>query len=333
MKYNNAIDRIGLLLNPLFFDKCNIVKHKDPYNRLTLHPAGQFTVLSIHEEWFNPLYDYQAQIVMAIYELVKEGVITFPDTQLTPLFIYQFHKYFFLHIVAAEFFFDCKEENIETDKDMLKPTIDEAKEEGALYQFYDNKEKQLTDTYYSPDKNGSRKSLFISYNKLEKSIKDNNKGSVEELKQNQNPRRLEFKLYSCNSDWLYWDNFKGNYRQIFNRYKNYLAVIYNNYLAGCFKVKGNENLNFNEIVKLAKRDNRIRFKNKGDKLKKSETLKADDLTPEKGLSKIELKKKKQTITDLLEDFSVKKQNIKNAEKMNAEMEKLTEIRYKNGKRE
>ncbi|MDR3142462.1 MAG: hypothetical protein LBU37_12180 [Tannerellaceae bacterium] len=95
MKCTEGIDRIGLLLNPLFFDKKNIIKHKDPYNRLTLHPAGQFYVLSIHAEWFNPLLDYQMQIAMAIYELVKEGVINFSDTMLTP--------YLYINIINTSF--------------------------------------------------------------------------------------------------------------------------------------------------------------------------------------------------------------------------------------
>jgi hypothetical protein len=172
MKYTEGIDRIGLILNPLTFKKDNIRNHKDPYNKLTLHRAGQFFVLSIHEEWFNPLVDYQVQIALAIYTLVKEGFYNIPDTPYTALFIYYHWKYFFLSVVAVEFFSDFKSDNIEIDENMLKPTIDEAREEGGLYRYFNRKNHEYTETYYSPDKNGSRKSLFIHYDKLKKSIKE-----------------------------------------------------------------------------------------------------------------------------------------------------------------
>jgi hypothetical protein len=34
----------------------------------------------------------------------------------------------------------------------------------------------------------------------------------------QNPIRLEFKIYATNSDWLHYDNLKGDCIQIMNRY-------------------------------------------------------------------------------------------------------------------
>ena len=268
MRNKEGIDRIGVLLNPIFFRKENIHKHKDPYKRLTLHKAGQWYLLSIHEEWFNPFFDYQSQIAMAIYELVKEGVIEFPDNMFTPYFIYRFHDYFILSVAGVEFFSDFKDGNIEVNKNMLKTNIPEAKNEGGLYQYYDKKKNKVTDTCYSPDCHGSRKSQFISYNKLEKSIKDNNHASREKIIKNQNPWRCEFKIFSNNSNWLNWDNFKGNYQQIFNRYKEYLAVIYNNQVDGCLSVKGNENPNFRNVVKAAKENNMVRFSNAKGQLKK-----------------------------------------------------------------
>jgi len=198
---------------------------------------------------------------MAIYELVKEGVIEFPNTIFTPYFIYQFPGYFISSFVAIEFFSDFKRENITISENMLKPTINEAKEEGGFYQYYDKKKKVFTDTYYSPDKNGSRKSQFICYNKLAKSIKDNNHASVEILKQYQNPIRCEFKVFINNSIWLNWNNLKGTYQQVFNRYRDYLAVIYNNQVQGCIKVKSDENPNFISIVRTANKNNMVRFRN------------------------------------------------------------------------
>jgi len=268
MRNKEGIDRIGVLLNPVRFRKENIHKHKDPNRKLTLHLAGQYTVLSIHEEWFNPDSDYQMQIAMAIYELVKEELFVFHNITPTLYNIYQYPKLFIFSIVALEFFSDFKDENIILNKNKLKTNIVDAKIEGGLYQYYDKENNILTDTCYSPDYHGSRKSKFIIYNKLEKSIKDNNHASVEILKKCQNPIRCEFKVYSNNSYWLNWDNLKGNYQQIFNRYKEYLAVIYNNQVFGCLSVKGNENPNFKNVVKTAKENNMVRFSNAQGKLKK-----------------------------------------------------------------
>jgi hypothetical protein len=85
MRPIEGIDKISVTLNPLFLNTGCDKKHIDPYNRLTLHKAGPFTVLSISQEYFNPLFDYQMQISLAIYELVKQRIILFEDNFLTPL--------------------------------------------------------------------------------------------------------------------------------------------------------------------------------------------------------------------------------------------------------
>jgi hypothetical protein len=333
MKFFEGIDRIGVLLNPLFFDKKNINRHKDPYKRLTLHKAGQFYVLSIQEEWFDPFLDYQVQIALAVYELVKEGVITFPDTLFTPLYIYQYYKYFILNIVALEFFSDFKSENIKLEKEMLKETIDDAKDEGGLYQYYDKNDNKLTDTYYSPDKKGSKKSKHIVYNKLKKSIEDNNHASIETLIKTQNPIRLEFRVYANNSKWLHWDNLKGDYQKIFNRYKEYLAVIFNNYITGCLTIKGKENNNYKKIIKTARSKNRERFRTKGGKLKQNDILTDKDLFSNKTLSQFRPDKKKQGIIENFTGLSKKKVNIMKIGIFNKTMTELNKNRGNNGKTE
>jgi hypothetical protein len=308
MYYTEGLDKIAVLLNPLFFDKRNINKHKESYNKLTLHPAGQFTVLSIHQEWFNPFFDYQVQIALALYALIKETVITFPDTLFTPVFVYKNPSLFILNIVACEFFFDFKQENIEIDPGMVSKSIDEASDQGTLYQYYDKKNNEPTDTYYSPDFTSHKKSQFICYNKLKKSIRDNNKAPVKELKTNQNEIRCEYKIYSCNSDWLHWDNFKGDYKAIFNRYKEYLAVIYNKYVAGCFTVHGKENSNFKKIIRLGEENNKIRFRNAGKKLRSKEPFSQEILHPHKALSREKLAERQKEIHEDFNRFPVK--NVK-----------------------
>jgi hypothetical protein len=294
MMFCEGIDKVDVLLNPLFFSQDNINRHKDPYHRLALRPAGVFWVLSIQAEWFNPFVDYQAQIAFAVYELAKEGVISFMGTPCTPWMIYLFHECFFLNIVAIEFYSDFKRDNVAIHDAKVFHTIDEAKANDGLYRYYSEKEGQLTETCYSSDKKGARKSQFIAYNRLKKSIRDNNIAPVEELEQKQNPIRCEFKLYSTNTNWLNWDNLRGNYQDIFNRHLGLLAVIYNNQVDGCITVKGQENPNFKRVVKYANRENKTRFKNKrgGDQLKQRETWPDDVLHPEKSMTAEELDDKR-----------------------------------------
>jgi hypothetical protein len=311
MRNKEGIDRIGVLLNPLFLKKENISKYKDPRRRLTLHVNWNCCVLSIHEEWFDPFKDYQMQIAMAVYELVKEGIIEFPDNMFTLYFIYRFYEYFILSIVGVEFFSDFKDENIKMNTNKLKTNISDAKIEGGLFQYNDKEKNLLTDTYYSPDYKGSRKSQFITYDRLGKLIKDNNHASVEVLKKNQNPWRCEFKVFSNNSQWLNWDNLKGNYQQILNRHKEYLAVIYNNQVDGCLTVKGNENPNFRNVVKTAKENNMIRFSNANEQLKKKEKI--SELSSDNGL-------------EIFDDFSKKVSIIRATGIFNKKVSKINEER-------
>jgi hypothetical protein len=307
MIYSEGIDKVDVLLNPLFFNKQNIVKHKDPYHRLKLRPVGTFWALSIQAEWFSPFLDYQMQVAWAVYELVREGVLSFPDTPGAPFLIYLFHELFFLNVIAIEFYSDFKENNIQVDTNMVFSTIDEAKENGGLYQYYDKEKREFTETCYSPDRKGARKSQFITYNRLNKSIKDNNKGDVKKLINMQNPIRCEFKLYATNSEWLHWDNLRGPYPDIFNRYKRYLATIYNNQVAGCISVKGKENPNFRKVVVTASNENNTRFKNRKHtpQLKKREVWTEDVLHPEKTLTEDERISKRKAILEKLTGLPVK----------------------------
>jgi hypothetical protein len=327
-----GIDRIGVLLNPLYCAKDAYKKHKDPTNTLTLHQAGAYTQLSIHAEWFNPSIDYQWQIALALYGLVLEGVINFPDmfpdTPRMPYFIYT-HPYIFIRgIVACELYSDFKEKNIEIhqerviDKKYNEITNDEEEvgSEIKLVRYYDEY-NQPTETYYSTDYNGDkgRKSTFICYNKQTQLIHDNNKASRREILARQNPYRCEMRLTSANSEWLNWDNLQGNFKQIFSRNKPHLAVVYNNYVKGCITVRGNENPRFLSIVKAAVENNNVRYKDSGHKLKRERTYNKEELYLETLYLKEEMnsEKMKKTAGDykLYIEFSEKRRNIVKAEKM------------------
>jgi hypothetical protein len=250
---------------------------------------------------------------------VKEGVIEFDYTPITPYFIYQFHELFMLNVVACEFYSDFSEKHIEIDPAMIEHTIDKAKDEGGLYQYYDKKAKHDTDTYYSPDYYKGRKSLFICYDKIEQLLHDGNKASKEEILKKQNRYRCEIRLTSGNSSWLNWDNFRGNYKNIYNRYLKYLSTIYNNYIDGTITIHGEENPNFKKMVKEAKDGNKIRKSDK--KLKQTEKRTRAELAPEKVLTAEEVKDIKDKNEDRFNEFSLKKQNIKKAQKMNEMVQK------------
>jgi hypothetical protein len=148
-----------------------------------------------------------------------------------------------------------------------------------------------------------------------KLIKDNNKMRKEEILKNNDKRRGEIKLYSSNSKWLHWDNFMGTYKHIFNRYLEYLAVIYNNYILGCLLIHGKENPNFKKIMKLAEKNNNIRYKNRKSKLKKHVVWEKEKLMPDKFLSDQEIEIRKGNIEQVFSEFSVKTKNIKKAKEM------------------
>jgi hypothetical protein len=270
--YPEGIDKIKVILNPLLLNKENMQKYFDPYQRLTLHQAGAFTALSIHDEWFNPFFDYQIQIAMAIHELIKKKVINFPDNIFTLYTIYTNPSFFFVSIVCAEFYFDYKKENIWGYEEMSTTDIIKAKEEGLLYRYTyikDDGSTEITKTFYTNDKTDFKKSIFSLYDRLSKLLHDNNKDTAENIKNFQNEIRCEIRLFSNNSPYLQWENFKGNYTNIINRFIPYLSVIYNNHICGLFNVKGKENKEFNKIISLSQKQQSKRYR--GNKLHEVKT--------------------------------------------------------------
>jgi hypothetical protein len=167
-------------------------------------------------------------------------------------------------VVALEFYSDFASAGIKIDRNMVETDIDLAKENGCLYRYVKKETREVTDTYYSNDKakNSYDRSSFCVYNKQEKDRRDNQipRHIVEA---NKNTIRTEFRLYADNSEWLNWDNLRGNYANIFNRHLGYLAVLYNQMVRGCLAAKGRNNKNFKKIVKKAVEENPIRYRGKG----------------------------------------------------------------------
>jgi hypothetical protein len=277
--YPEGIDKITVVLNPLLLNKENVWKYHDPYNRLTFHRAGAFTALSIHEEWFNPFFDYQIQIAMAIHEIIKKKVINFPDNIFTLYTIYTNPSFFFVSIVCTEFYFDYKKENIWGYEEMNAANSDKAKEEGLLYRYAfinEDGDTEITNTYYTNDYADSKKSIFCLYNRIEKLLRDNNKDTAKNIKKYQNEIRCEIRLTNENCPYLRWDNFKGAYKNIINRFSDYLSVIYGNHICGLFNVKGNENKRFKKIIYLF-RERQKELQRKNRQTGKKERYRGNDL--------------------------------------------------------
>lgn len=313
MRPVEGIDRIKLTLNPFFINADARIRHIDPYNLLRLDKYGIHYTFQIQAEYFNPLLDYQIQIAFALNELVKKGILMIPDTWITPYFIYKYIHFFVINITALEFYSDFRAKNLVINEFMSSADYEVAKEENILYQY--SKDGMPTDTYYSSDGNKQKTSSMIIYNKNEKDLKDNHI-KKQDILNNPNGIRFEWKLCLNNTSWLHWDNLKGNYKAIFNRYKECLAVVFNNNISGCITVHGKENKNFNKVKVLAVKTGKVRYT--GGKLKKVD----------EGIqNKINMNTDKD-ITELFNEFSVKKSNIKKA----AEMTELYQNQIRNGEK-
>ena len=306
---DEGIDKISVIINPLFLNKDCKKRHIFPDNRLTLHKAGPFTVLAIHQEYFNPLLDYQMQISFAVYELIKIGLINFPDTIMTPYFIYKNHSWFILRIVALEFYSSWANDEIIIDDDMVETNLETAIVNDCLYRYVVKSTGEITNTYYSNDKSTSKynRSSFIIYDKQKKDIHDN-RLPKEVILANTKPIRSEFRLYAENTPWLHWDNLQGDYNTIFKRHKRQLAVIYNNYVRECITVSSKVNENFNKVVKCAEKINPVRSNSK--RLRQRVPIAT---IMDRGIgNEIVIR---QTVVDKMDRFSVKSGNREKAQEM------------------
>jgi hypothetical protein len=246
-----GIDKIKVVLSPVFLNPDSRKKHIDPRNKLTLHRAGAFLALSIHAEFYNPMIDFQQNLTLAIYQLIKTKVILFPDTIYTVPFIYKNISWFILYIQEIEFYFDFKYTNIIYDRD-------ESDEDSGFINY--------KGTFYTSDYRGNkRKSIGIIYDKSVKDKKDN-RISHKDIDSHHYPMRVEFRLHRNNCHYINLLNFMGTYFDIIKRFIPYLAVLYNVYFRNLISTSGKSNKQFNKI-KIKSENGRVRYTGKG--LKKS----------------------------------------------------------------
>jgi len=260
MYYNSGIDKIKVLLNPLLLNEKQI-KNIRPDNSLTLHKTKIFTLLAIHAEYFNFFFDYRTQIAKAIYELIEKKIIDFPNEYpvLTFMFIQQYIEYFIIHVSQVEFYFDFPKGKVFIEQDAV--------DNGDIKQYKDD-DGNLTDTFYTKD-NPKGKDTFCIYNRRGKLIKDN-QIKHSEIENFYVERRIEARLDRENCSFLDINNFSGTYEDIFKRFKPFLAVLFYNKLFNHIEVKGKSNINYNRLVREAKKGKK-QYVNRG-RLKVSEPM-------------------------------------------------------------
>jgi len=260
---NNAgIDKIKLILNPLFLNS-DYKGYIRADNKLTVHKEGDYTLLSIHAEYFNPFFDFYTQIAYAIYELIEKGVFNFTifNPALALMYISQNMNVFVSSVSHAEFFHDFPKGKVTVDKDAV--------DNGDIVQYKD-KDGNLTDTYYSNDyEAGKRKSSFCVYNKREKLLHDRNikRKTIDDMNVE---TRIEARLGRENCSYLDIANFTGTFEDIFKRFQPFLAVLYYNYLSGHVDVKGKGNTHYTRLVRSAQKGKTKYFNRQ--RLQKSEPI-------------------------------------------------------------
>ena len=260
---NNAgIDKIKLILNPLFLSN-NIPEYIRADNKLTIHRAGDLTLLSIHAEYFNPVNDFYLQIAFAIYELIEKKVfnLTIYNPALALMCISQNMYAFILGVSQVEFCFDFPKGKVRINK--------EAVENGDIIQ-YKNNDGNPTETYYTNDYEADkRKSSFCVYNKREK-LKHDNQNKQDTIDDMNVETRIEARLGRDNCPYLDIDNLHGSYEDIFKQFQPFLGVLYYNYLFGNVDVKGKGNTHFTRLVRSA-RKGKTKYYNR-QRLQKSEPI-------------------------------------------------------------
>jgi len=274
--FNSGIDKIKLNLNPIFLNP-NIPRHIRADNSLTLHKAGNYTLLSIHAEYFNPFIDYKLQIAKAIHELVEKKVICFQNDYpvFTFMFIFQNLEYF-AGVSQVEFFWDFPRGKVSinsialTNKDIIQ---------------YKDKDGNLCETFYSNDFE-TGKSIFCTYNKYLKLLHDRhiNRKIIEEMNVEY---RIEARLTRDNCTYLDLANFSGTFEDIFKRFKPLLAVLYYKYLYGYVEVIGKSNTYFSRLMRQVEKE-KTKYFNR-NRLKKSELI--HDINEDKEQLKVKILEK------------------------------------------
>lgn len=321
-----GVDKICVALNPCYLKASDIPFNKkglfslDTNHYVNLVKKGNLYIeLQINQEAFEPFLDHQCQVINFLRLLLKKGLFIFEYSEMNEMILILNYGYFIIGLTRLEIYIDTADGDITVNKDASFSSIREAKQEEGLF-CYENSQDQ-SKTYYSNDyvkENKKEKingvtSTICLYNKRIKDLADNhlNKDSV---KKHKTPYRCEFRLDITNTVWLNMSNIKGSARQIFNRYSEYLAAKFNDFLRDNVMVNVKKNPEMRKIIKLA--DDRFtkdkrRFRSKSLKTRKGESLANMNLIP---------------IEMICNSFSLGKNYQKKNKKLNETLKKMVYLR-------
>lgn len=294
-----GIDKICVALNPLW------LKEDIPFNKLGIYSldgmhyvnlvkkGGVYVELQINQEAFNSYLDHKMQVAAYLPLLLEKGLLQLENNFLGRILLLMYYDYIIIGLTRVEIYIDSKPGDVEVIEDASFCKINDAKQEEGLF-CYENSHNN-SKTFYSYDytkedkkKNVKRHdSLVCMYDKRIKDLSDNhiNKESILKHKYSY---RMEWRIDISNSNWLNLDNIRGSARQIFNRYAEYMAFIYNNYLRDNVEINVKNNREFNKVLKLADHqleDDVQRFRSKKLKNRNNEKIKNNKLVDFRNLSK------------------------------------------------
>jgi len=308
-----GIDKISVALNP-FYLADNIPFNKkglyslDSYNYVILKKHGNYFIeLQINQEGFEPNLDYKCQIISYLLVLLRKGLFKIENNAVNRCMLIMNYNLILLSTIGLEFYIDCKYKDIQVQEELTKKSMNEAKDAEGLFCFENTKNQ--TKTFYSHNFDGKKKiaSSICIYDKRSKDLHDNH-FSKDSIMKHKYPLRIEFRIYSSNSDWLNMDNLKGSSRIIFNRYLEYLAYLYNKFLLYTVEFKTNGNPELCKIVTVAgKQTHYSRFRSNRLKTRKNEPIKNWCKAP---------------FNELIENLSLKK-NTKKKSKLNDQVMQIS----------
>lgn len=317
-----GIDKICVALNP-FYLRNDIPFNKkrmyslDPAHYVNLIKKGNLYIeLQINQEALEPFLDHQFQVINYLRLILKKGLFIFEYSKINEMLLVINYEYFIMGLTRLEIYIDTAEGDIQIENEATFSSIKEARQEEGLF-CYENS-LDGSKTFYSNDyvKENKKKNIngvdssICLYNKRIKDIAENHLNKVSIYK-HKTPYRCEFRLDITNTAWLNMSNIKDSARQIFNRYSEYLAVKYNDFLRDNVMMDVKNNPELAKIIKLA--DDRITKDKRRFRSKKLKTREGEQLT----------NMKKVPVETILQSFSLGKRQEKQQKKINENWLKIT----------
>jgi hypothetical protein len=206
-----GIDKVSLWIHPYLIrqysefhyrgnNNANVILRHSIYNGYSIDFQSEF--FNLDDNFFIKIFDY-------LIRLSNNGILKSPpnkDIEMVKNSFITLFNYFFA-LDCIEFYFDIRENDL-----MLSE---------ALNPRY--KESRYSDPYSK-----ERKSILISYDRIERAKKVN-RLSHDEIILMPYPWRIEFKLKRRNCEYLNSENIFGSYDTIFQRYLFFLAKRWRSY--------------------------------------------------------------------------------------------------------